>query len=141
MPRHTTASTVSIDGYAQLRRDLLKLSGDTDAMLKALNVSIADDIIKSAQVLSARTGRQQMRAAKYIKAYRSARAGGVNLRQTKAVPFAMGAEFGAKRPQFKPWRGNGQNAGYFLWPAIRAANVMQAYSDGLADLVEKLANG
>ena len=141
MPRHTTGSTVSIDGYAQLRRDLLKLSADTDAMLKALNVKVADDIIKTAQARAAAVGRQQMRAAKYIKAYRSARAGGVNLRQTNAVPFAMGAEFGAKRPQFKPWRGSDTNAGYFLWPAIRETNVMQAYSDGLADLVEALANG
>ena len=141
MPRQTSASTVSIDGYAQLRRDLLKLSADTDAMLKALNVKVADEIIDHARARAAAVGRQQMRAAKYLKAYRSARAGGVNLRQTNAVPFAMGAEFGARRPQFKPWRGAGADAGYIHWPAIPDTNLMHHYSDGLADVVEALANG
>lgn len=38
--------------------------------------------------------------------------------------------------QFKPWRGNDANAGYFLWPSIRenADDVRELY----ADLVEKL---
>lgn len=35
-------------------------------------------------------------------------------------PYNMGAEFGSYRyHQFKTWRGNGDDAGYFLWPAIR----------------------
>lgn len=139
--RQTGTGTVRIDGYAQLRRDLLKVTPDVDAMLKRLNVSIADDIITAARARAVATGRQQRRAATYLKAYRSARAGGVNLRQNTAMPFAMGAEFGARRPQFKPWRGNGADAGYFLWPSIRDANVIQAYSDGIADLVEELNRG
>jgi hypothetical protein len=35
-------------------------------------------------------------------------------------PYDMGAEFGAYRyKQFKTWRGNQDNAGYFLWPSAR----------------------
>jgi hypothetical protein len=35
-------------------------------------------------------------------------------------PWSMGAEFGAIRwKQFKPWRGNKDAAGYFLWPTVR----------------------
>lgn len=35
-------------------------------------------------------------------------------------PWSMGAEFGAIRwHQFKPWRGNQDQAGYFLWPTVR----------------------
>jgi len=34
--------------------------------------------------------------------------------------YSMGAEFGAyKYKQFQTWRGNKDEAGYFLWPAIR----------------------
>lgn len=34
--------------------------------------------------------------------------------------YSMGAEFGAYRyKQFKVWRGNQDDAGYFLWPSIR----------------------
>lgn len=34
--------------------------------------------------------------------------------------YNMGAEFGAYRyKQFKQWRGNKDDAGYFFWPAIR----------------------
>ena len=141
MARMTTGATVTIDGLAALRRDLGQLSTDTDAMLKELNVAVATDIIKAAQAGAGRVGRQQVRAAAVLKPYKSARAGGVNLRATAKVPYAMGAEFGAGRPQFKPWRGNSTNAGYFLWPAIRVTNVMQHYSDGLADIVKRLAGG
>jgi len=34
--------------------------------------------------------------------------------------YSMGAEFGSYRyKQFKIWRGNQEDAGYFLWPSIR----------------------
>lgn len=35
-------------------------------------------------------------------------------------PFSFGAEFGAiQYHQFREWRGNQEDAGYFLWPSIR----------------------
>lgn len=35
-------------------------------------------------------------------------------------PYNMGAEFGSYQyHQFERWRGKDDNAGYFLWPAIR----------------------
>lgn len=35
-------------------------------------------------------------------------------------PYDMGAEFGSfQYHQFERWRGKGDDAGYFLWPAIR----------------------
>jgi hypothetical protein len=34
--------------------------------------------------------------------------------------YSKGAEFGAYRyRQFETWRGNGDDAGYFLWPTVR----------------------
>lgn len=37
------------------------------------------------------------------------------------VPWALGFEFGAGpgKRQFPPWRGSGDSAGYFFWPAVR----------------------
>jgi hypothetical protein len=35
-------------------------------------------------------------------------------------PYNMGAEFGSYQyRQFETWRGKGDDAGYFLWPAVR----------------------
>lgn len=35
-------------------------------------------------------------------------------------PYDMGAEFGSYQyHQFQRWRGSGDDAGYFFWPAIR----------------------
>lgn len=55
-----------------------------------------------------------------------------------------GAEFGGgRRPetsQFLPWRGSGDGAGYFLWPAVRGDRqfIADAYEDAMAD-AEKAA--
>lgn len=36
-------------------------------------------------------------------------------------PYDFGAEFGALvYKQFRPWTGNGDDAGYFFWPAVRS---------------------
>jgi hypothetical protein len=53
-----------------------------------------------------------------------------------------GAEFGGRRrpttQQFLPWRGSGEGAGYFLWPAIREDSdwIDEQYSEALGDALE-----
>lgn len=50
-----------------------------------------------------------------------------------------GAEFGAiHHPQFSPWRGNDEGAGYFLWPTVRANNehIQTRYSEALDDALQ-----
>lgn len=39
--------------------------------------------------------------------------------------------------QFKPWRGNGDDAGYFLWPAIRQSRdqLLTSYADAIDRLI------
>lgn len=45
-----------------------------------------------------------------------------------------GAEFGSgKSHQFSPWGGNGESAGYFLWPAIRMDDIEERYAEALVD--------
>lgn len=59
-------------------------------------------------------GRQQQRAAEDVKAIGD----GIVVYGGKAWDF--GAEFGSYvYGQFPEWRGNKDDAGYFLWPAIR----------------------
>jgi len=50
---------------------------------------------------------------------------------------ALGNEFGALRyKQFPPWRGNGEEAGYALWPSIRENRdrVVEVYGDAIERL-------
>ena len=55
-----------------------------------------------------------------------------------------GAEFGGgRRPttrQFSPWRGSGQDAGYFLYPAIRQDEpwIEERYGDALDDAMAEV---
>lgn len=55
----------------------------------------------------------------YRKAVKDLRASGNTLRYG-GQPWSMGAEYGSLAyKQFLPWRGNGPDAGYFFWPAVR----------------------
>lgn len=64
-----------------------------------------------------------------------------------SVPQALGMEFGStgqktsrnKRPspQFAAWRGNKEEAGYFLWPTIRDA--MPAAEQAYIQMIEDIA--
>ncbi len=57
-------------------------------------------------------------------------------------PAIFGAEFGGgARPttrQFPPWRGKGADAGYMLFPTIRA-QTEERFEQDYADVVQKIA--
>ena len=135
------SGTVAVEGLDEFRKALKKLDGDqaTEA-LKDANFRVAELVTREAQG-RASTRMEQAAAASLRPSRQAARAqvtgGGAS------VPFFGGAEFGAGRNQlrntrrgvmrgwnqFKPWRGNGSGAGYFLYPAIRDAtdNVVEIY--------------
>ncbi len=51
---------------------------------------------------------------------------------------AVGSEFGAKQyPQFPRWRGNDENAGYYVWPTIRdlvrTKQLEELYEDAIVE--------
>lgn len=56
-----------------------------------------------------------------------------------------GAEFGGQRrpttQQFRPWRGSGSGAGYFLYPAVRelADDMQDRYGDALLRAIDASA--
>ncbi len=59
------------------------------------------------------------------------------------VPWALGQEFGGGRRattrQFPPWRGNGEGAGYFLWPTIREnrEEMLEAADAAVSEVLRK----
>lgn len=137
--------TVQVSGLKELRRDLRKL-GTPDQMkeLKAANATVANIIVNAARGQA--STRMQQRAAATLRVSNSVYAA---VRFGTGFRGAMGAEFGAARGmprqgvpgfqrytgwnQFEGWKGNGSEAGYFLWPAIRdkTGEVLNTYADEL----------
>ena len=143
----STGDTVRVEGLDELRRELRRLDdkGLSDR-LKDANHKVATIVVRRAQQRAAALGRMQRRAAETLRPARQAARAVVTLGRA-SVPFALGAEFGAGQNirtagrnrgrlglnQFSPWRGNGRNAGYFLWPGIRDAGpeIVETYGDEL----------
>lgn len=149
------ADAIKIEGLDETRRQLKKL-GDIEKTreYKLANARIAQNIVIPAAQAKAST-RMEQRAASTLVAVKSAAGGAVRL--GKGFRGAFGAEFGAQRNQarqgrpggvvatvsgwnqFKPWRGSGSEAGYFLWPGIREKTdeIVRAYGDVHEDLFDE----
>jgi len=141
--------TLKITGMDALRKELKKLDLTDD--LKDVNKEVGEIVVRAAKFKA--TTRLQQKAAKSLKSGRQLRkvvvtGGGARF------PFFGGAEFGAKRNQsrvgpsgrsytghnqFEGWRGNDRNAGYFLYPAIRAneARIIEVYGDAIERITGK----
>jgi hypothetical protein len=145
--------TVKVAGLRDLTRELRKLddAGLIDE-LKDANMAVAELVVRSAQQRAAGMGRMENRAAQSLKPARQANRAAVHGGGPK-TPFFGGAEFGAGQNQqrstphgvvtgwnqFEPWRGNGQGAGYFLYPAIRddTAKIVDMYGDAIERITAK----
>ena len=103
------------DGDLKTARQLLK--DQAFEASKALGPQILEESIRTAQGV----GKQAAKAAENsIRVQYNKVSTTIMLRETPEVAFAFGAEYGSMRyPQFKPWRGNADKAGYFMWPSIR----------------------
>ncbi|MFF7233949.1 hypothetical protein [Streptomyces sioyaensis] len=99
--------------------------------MKQLNFEIADKLVDETKSTAAGLNRQQKSAAQSIRASKTAGYAAIRL-GSKRKPYALGAEFGAKKKTrkgnviagFGPWRGNQWGGwdggpGYFLHPTIR----------------------
>jgi hypothetical protein len=124
----------------QLLRDARRVEKD---LPKAMRQSL---LPISRQVLSRATQRAQSQggvAAHAVK--RGLRAGATQntawIKLLGREPTIFGAEFGGGHRrttrQFKPWRGSGNDAGYFVYPAIRASvdDVSDQVEDAVNDLI------
>lgn len=143
--------SIRVVGLADFRRELKKLddNGLIDG-LKDVNYDVANSVVRWAQAKA--STRMEHRAASTLTAARAQARASVSLGGMRAK-FAAGAEFGAMRGiprttrrgpvvgwnQFKQWRGNGADAGYFLFPAIRdhEREIVDQYGDAIEKLARK----
>lgn len=152
-----TEQTINVRGLDQFRRELRKIQqqggANGIALLKEANYRVASMVVARAQAKASSLGRMQARAGATLRAGRQ-QARAVVTGGSASVPFFFGAEFGSYSGylrtrgsrsylgfnQFEPWRrpGNG-NAGYFLFPTMRAEsrNIIEMYGDELDKIAKQ----
>lgn len=132
-----------ITGLKEFQRELKRLGDALPGSLRDYNVEAAKRIVDVAKGKATRP--QQAKAAKSLRASRSASYVAVLLGDSSRYEFALGAEFGSRAyKQFPPWRGNqwqywGGGPGYFLHPAIREVgeDVLEEYWDSIRGLANR----
>lgn len=142
MPRVRTSGSarIDVDGLAELNRALRAMGGrEFQAELREAGKEIASDVASSARGIAMGLGGVAAKTAPSIAASAGFTSAGVGFGGA-AYPFAMGAEFGAVRyPQFRPWRGSGSDAGYFVYEAIRdhADDIEETYLDAADAIIRR----
>lgn len=143
-----TVPAAKVTGIRDIQRALRQVDGQSQKKLREVGNRAVQRIVVKAQA-NASTPMEKAAAAT-LRAQSQQRYAAIKLGRAR-VPFALGAEFGAGRNstrrrstgtyvgyrQFKPWRGNGEDAGYFMYPAIRAER-QQTISDYLAGIGQLL---
>ena len=147
--------SIAVEGLDELRRSL-KIAGGIEATREfktAGYAAAAEVVIPRAKARAAGLGKMQAKAADTLRPANTVTGGAV--RFGRGFPASMGAEFGAQRNQprgtvgkrrmtgwnqFEPWKGNGIEAGYFVWPTIRddAAAITARFNAGLSPLLQRL---
>lgn len=113
-PRGRGKTHLQIQGLDDFLRDLKLLPGRWKAAEQVFEATAAVTVAQRAKAMARSGDKIQARSAADI------RVGGHGTVVYGGQGYSMGAEFGAYRyNQFKTWRGNQDDAGYFLWPTIR----------------------
>lgn len=111
-------------GLRELARDARRVDKRINAATRRGNRLLANQVRDKVRDAMSAFGSTPAKAAKGVSATVSDIRAGIKIGGSR-YPFAVGAEFGALRwRQFSnghpgPWRGNDENAGYFLWPHVR----------------------
>lgn len=132
--------TVGVEGLGELSRALKELGPEFPKEMRKVNKTTAEKVAQHARSNALALGGVAAKAAPSVKASAGVKSAGVALGGQR-YPFAAGAEFGSVRfKQFPIWRGNGSDAGYFLYPAIRedADQIHADYMQALDDLVRRV---
>lgn len=131
------AVTIEFEGLKQLRKDLLAVDKNLVKELGQAYKKIGTMIVSAASARAQGLGGVAAKSAQALAS--TARATDVSIRiNGEKYPWALGGEFGGgapRSPQFKPWRGNGPDAGYFLYPTIR--DDSQKILDGFLEAFDK----
>lgn len=140
-----------VEGLAQFQAELRRVNRDLPRVLRLAHLDAAELVAEEARGRARARGGVAAKTAPSIKAAGEQRRAKITLGGAR-FPFALGAEFGGGRhgpgnptpaggytTQFPPWRGSGGDAGYFVYPAIRATRdrFVDAYEQGLAELISR----
>lgn len=136
---NATGQGVRVVGLNDLDRALRELGPDLQRELKRTNLDVAQIVADDARSAALQLGGVAAHVAPSIRASARNTAAGVSFGGA-GYPMAAGAEFGAYRfKQFQPWRGNDENAGYFVYPAIRqdADRIETEYGAAIDKLLDR----
>lgn len=128
-------------GLKELVRDLRAWERTAPRLVSQAHKRIADRVAGKAKATASGQGSVAAKAAPSIRGSGRMTSAAVLLGGA-AYPFALGAEFGALQyPQFLPWKGNSEEAGYFLYPTIRAMEdeIREEYLDEVYGALERRA--
>lgn len=142
---------IEVDGLAQLNLALKTLGPKMPGQLRKANKSVADFVADDARAAAYSIGGVAAHVAPSVKSSAGVGFAGVSF-GGPGYEMAGGAEFGAAQDnprhrktgtyvgyrQFEPWRGNGSDAGYFVYPSIRrdADRIETEYGSAIDHLLE-----
>ena len=113
-PGNTSYAHIDYSDVTAFARDIARTPVDIAKAENRFYAASVGAVIGMAQAEAATVGRQAAKAAADLKPI------GINTVLYGGKGYSKGAEFGSiQYKQFKMWRGNSDDAGYFLWPAIR----------------------
>jgi len=133
------SGTVKVQGLPELSRALKAVGPEAQKELKDAAKSVATFVANDARARALGLGSTAAHVAPSISATGGVSGAGVGFGGA-AYPMAGGAEFGALRfKQFKAWRGNGPDAGYFVYPTIRADadQIVEEFTDAVDKIIDK----
>lgn len=131
--------TIRVEGLSQLNKQLKALGPEMQRELVESSRNVARFVTEDARSAAGSLGGVAAHVAPSLSAVGGARSAGVAFGGAR-FPMAGGAEFGSVRfKQFKMWRGNGSDAGYFVYPTIRrdADRIETEYNQSIEALLKK----
>lgn len=137
---------IQVEGLYEFLAQVKTTAPQVVGEVSATNKLAADMVKDAARSKAAGLGGVANKAAASLATAKATRQASVRL--GRGMPFAFGAEFGAKKyRQFQPWRGNqwvtgdgpAAGVGYFLYPAIREqrAEVERIYMGSMLRLMRQ----
>jgi hypothetical protein len=130
---------VVVHGLPELSRALKAIGPEAQRELRDSSKDVARFVATDAAGMARALGSTAARVAGTIRPVGGVSGAGVSFGGA-ANPEAGGAEFGSNRfKQFKPWRGSGSGAGYFLYPTIRRDmdRVVEEFTEAVDRIIKK----
>lgn len=113
------------------------MDADLPKELRKANIEAAEVVATDARRRAEARGGVSRKSAPSIRAQGEQRRSKITIGGNQ-FPFALGAEFGSiEYKQFDPFTGNGSDAGYFFYPAIR--ETREEFMDVYEDVLDRLA--